>query len=66
MAIERTLSIVKPDGVQGKHIGDILARFEKSGLRVIALRMTHLSPVRRSRSTRCTRHARFSASWSST
>src|SRR6185295_3060189 len=41
--IERTLSIVKPDGVQGKHIGDILARFEKTGLRVIALRMTHLS-----------------------
>jgi nucleoside-diphosphate kinase len=43
MAIERTLSIVKPDGVQGKHIGDILARFEKAGLRVIALKMKHLS-----------------------
>ena len=43
MAVERTLSIIKPDGVQGKHIGDILARFEKVGLRVIALRITHLS-----------------------
>ena len=43
MAVERTLSIIKPDGVQNRHIGDILARFEKAGLRVIALKMTHLS-----------------------
>src|SRR5688572_24393564 len=43
MGIERTLSIVKPDGVHGRHIGDILARFEKAGLRIIALKMEHLS-----------------------
>src|ERR1044071_5288922 len=43
MAVERTLSIIKPDGVQNRHVGDILGRFEKAGLRVIATRMTHLS-----------------------
>ncbi|MCC6807351.1 MAG: nucleoside-diphosphate kinase [Deltaproteobacteria bacterium] len=43
MAIERTLSIVKPDGVAGKHIGEILRRFEAAGLRIIATKMTHLS-----------------------
>jgi nucleoside-diphosphate kinase len=43
MAVERTLSIVKPDGVQGKHIGEIFRRFEAAGLRIIAVKMTHLS-----------------------
>ncbi len=43
MAVERTLSIVKPDGVQGKHIGEILRRFEAAGLRIIACRMAHLT-----------------------
>jgi nucleoside-diphosphate kinase len=43
MAIERTLSIVKPDGVAGKHIGEIFRRFEAAGLRIIACKMTHLS-----------------------
>ena len=43
MAIERTLSIVKPDGVAGKHIGEIFRRFEAAGLRIIATKMTHLS-----------------------
>ncbi len=43
MAIERTLSIVKPDGVQGAHIGDILKRFEASNLRIVGLKMAHLS-----------------------
>jgi len=43
MAIERTLSIVKPDGVQGAHIGDILARFEAANLRIVGLKMAHLS-----------------------
>jgi len=43
MAIERTLSIIKPDAV-GKHvIGDIISRFEKGGLRVVAAKMLHLS-----------------------
>lgn len=43
MAVERTLSIIKPDAVAGNHIGAIYARFEQAGLRVIAARMTQLS-----------------------
>ncbi len=43
MAIERTLSIVKPDAVAKNVIGQIYARFEKAGLRVVAARMMHLS-----------------------
>ena len=43
MAIERTLSIVKPDGVEKNIIGEIYRRFEQSGLRIIASRMMHLS-----------------------
>ena len=43
MAVERTLSIIKPDAVAKNVIGEILARFERSGLKVIAARMVHLS-----------------------
>ena len=43
MALERTLSIVKPDGVARNLIGQVLSRFEKAGLRVVAARMQHLS-----------------------
>jgi nucleoside-diphosphate kinase len=43
MALERTLSIVKPDGVRGNHIGEVYRRFEKAGLSIIAARMAHLS-----------------------
>ena len=43
MAVEQTLSIIKPDGVQKNLIGEILSRFEKSGLEVVAARMLHLS-----------------------
>ena len=43
MALERTLSIIKPDAVKKNVIGEILARFEKAGLRIIAARMRHLS-----------------------
>jgi nucleoside-diphosphate kinase len=43
MALERTLSIIKPDAVKKNVIGQILARFEKAGLRVVAARMMHLS-----------------------
>ena len=43
MAVERTLSIIKPDAVKKNAIGQILARFEKAGLRVVAARMMHLS-----------------------
>ena len=44
MALERTLSIVKPDGVARNLIGDVYHRFEKSGLRIVAARMLHLTP----------------------
>jgi nucleoside-diphosphate kinase len=43
MAVERTLSIIKPDAVANNVIGEIYARFEKAGLKVVAARMTHLS-----------------------
>ena len=43
MATERTLSIIKPDGLEKGIIGKIVARFEESGLRPIAMRMQHLS-----------------------
>jgi len=44
MAIERTLSIIKPDGVQKNLIGEIYKRFESAGLQIVAARMLHLSP----------------------
>jgi nucleoside-diphosphate kinase len=43
MAIQRTLSIIKPDAVAKNVIGQILARFEGAGLKVIAGRLVHLS-----------------------
>ena len=43
MAVERTLSIIKPDATRRNLTGDILARFEKAGLRVIAQKRLHLS-----------------------
>ena len=43
MAVERTLSIIKPDAVAKNVIGQIYSRFEKAGLRVIAAQMMHLS-----------------------
>ncbi len=43
MAVERTLSIIKPDAVAKNVIGQIYARFEQVGLRIVAARMTHLS-----------------------
>ena len=43
MALERTLSIVKPDGVRGNLIGEVYRRFERAGLSIIAARMLHLS-----------------------
>jgi len=43
MAVERTLSIIKPDAVAKNVIGQIIARFEKAGLRIAAVRMAWLS-----------------------
>ncbi len=43
MPIERTLSIIKPDGVGRNLIGEVLGRFERVGLRIVAARMVRLS-----------------------
>jgi nucleoside-diphosphate kinase len=43
MAVEKTLSIIKPDAVKKNAIGQIIARFEGAGLRIAAARMMHLS-----------------------
>lgn len=42
MTTERTLSIIKPDAVSKNHIGDIIARFEKKGLKIVAAKMVQL------------------------
>jgi nucleoside-diphosphate kinase len=42
--MERTLSIIKPDGLEKGVIGEIVARFEKQGLKPVAMRLVHLSP----------------------
>ncbi|GGY44971.1 nucleoside diphosphate kinase [Bacterioplanes sanyensis] len=42
MAVERTLSIIKPDAVGKNVIGEIVTRFEKAGLNVVAMKMLHL------------------------
>ena len=46
MAVERTLSIIKPDAVAKNIIGEIYSRFERAGLKVVAARMQHLSRER--------------------
>ena len=43
MAVEQTLSIIKPDGVEKNLIGEIYSRFEKAGLAIVAARMLHLT-----------------------
>lgn len=41
---QQTLSIIKPDGVANKHIGDIISKFEKNGLQIAAIKMIHMTP----------------------
>lgn len=43
MVIEQTLSIIKPDALGKNHVGEIISRFEKAGLRIVAARMVQLS-----------------------
>src|SRR3984957_7199883 len=43
MSQEQTLSIIKPDAVSANHIGTVLSRFEKAGLKIVAAKMLHLS-----------------------
>lgn len=64
MAVERTLSIIKPDAVAKNVIGQILARFESAGLKVVAARMMQLSKAKPRPSTPSTRSAPSSRIWS--
>ena len=41
--MEQTLSIIKPDGVTNGHIGDIIKRFESNGLKIVAMKMVHMT-----------------------
>jgi nucleoside-diphosphate kinase len=43
MGTERTLSIVKPDGVRKGVVGEVVRRFEAAGIRIVAMRMLHLT-----------------------
>lgn len=43
MKSQRTLSMIKPDAVSNNHIGNIVSRFEKAGLKVVAAKMSHLT-----------------------
>ncbi len=63
MAIERTLSIIKPDAVAKNVIGQIYQRFEGAGLKVIAARMAYLSEREPASSMPCTRSVRSSRIW---
>jgi nucleoside-diphosphate kinase len=47
--VQQTLSIIKPDAVKNQHIGDIISKFEKSGLRIAALKETQLTKEQASR-----------------
>ena len=44
MAVERTLTIIKPDAVAKNAAGQIIARFEQAGLKVLAAKLVHLTP----------------------
>ena len=57
MAIERTLSIVKPDAVRKNHIGGVLAKLEGAGLTIIGAKLIKLSRNRPALFTACTANA---------
>lgn len=44
MAIEKTFTMVKPDGVERRLVGEVIRRYESNGLKISALRMTRLTP----------------------
>jgi nucleoside-diphosphate kinase len=63
MAVERTLSIIKPDAVEKNVIGQIYSRFEGSGLKIIAAKMVRLSRNEAEGFYAVHRHVHFSAIW---
>ena len=64
MAIERTLSIIKPDATRRNLTGKINARFEENGLRIVAQKRLQLTQARPKASTTFTASVPSSASWS--
>ena len=64
MTIERTLSIIKPDAVAKNVIGQIYARFEGAGLKVIAAKMAHLSEREAGEFYAVHKERPFSRTWS--
>ena len=63
MALERTLSIVKPDAVANNNIGAIYSRFESGGLRIVAAKMLHLTRERAEAFYAVHRERPFSPIW---
>ena len=63
MALERTLSIIKPDAVEKNVIGKVLSRFEDAGLKISAMRLALLSKDDAAGFMRFTRIARFLMTW---
>ena len=61
MAIERTLSIIKPDATRRNLTGQINARLEGAGLRIVAQRRIHLTALRPKPSTKSTKSVPFTA-----
>ncbi len=65
MALERTLSIIKPDAVAKNVIGEIYSRFEKAGLKVVASKMKQSVAAKKPKvSTPCIASVRSSKRWS--
>ena len=63
MAVERTLSIIKPDAVTKNVIGEVYSRFERNGLKIVAARMLRLSRPRPRVFMRCIEAGRFLMIW---
>jgi nucleoside diphosphate kinase len=63
MAVERTLSIIKPDAVAKNVIGQIYSRFEQSGLKIVAAKLSWRAPMPRA-FTPSTANGLFSRTWS--
>lgn len=57
--LEQTFLLIKPDGVQRRKIGEIIARFEKKGLKLVALKMLHISRQQAERQYACHREKPF-------
>ena len=67
LSLQRTLSIIKPDGVAQGNLGDILKRFEEKEFQIKALKMLHLSPQQAAGFLRCSPRTRLlPGTWSAT